>query len=151
LGIPLLRGRSFAEQDRADQRRIVLVNEAAARAFWPNDSPIGKVVTLGVRGFDDGAEVIGVVANVRYRTIETAPTPDVYVPAAQAYQSRMRLFVRSRLNPDALVAVIRDELRALDRNLPLGEVKSMDGWATPCGERASRRGCCPHSRGSRCC
>jgi putative ABC transport system permease protein len=126
LGIQLLRGRSLVEEDRADRRRVALVNEAAARVFWPNDSPIGKVVSLGIRGFGDGAEVVGVVSNVRYRTIESAATPDVYVPAAQAYQSRMRLFVRSRLSPDALVSAIRHELRALDPDLPLDEVKSMD-------------------------
>jgi putative ABC transport system permease protein len=126
LGIQLVHGRRFDEHDRADQRKVALVNEAAARTFWPNDSPIGKVIALGITGFGDGAEVIGVVANVRYRTIETAPTPDVYVPAAQAYQSRMRLFVRTRLNPDALAGAIRAELRVLDRTLPLGEVKSME-------------------------
>jgi putative ABC transport system permease protein len=126
LRIELRRGRLFAEQDRAGQPKVVLVNEAAARAFWPNADPIGKTVTLGQGGFRDGAEVVGVVANVRYRAIETPHEPDVYVPLAQSYKPFMRLFVRSRLDPRSLTAAIRTEVRALDSTLPLVEVKTMD-------------------------
>jgi putative ABC transport system permease protein len=126
LGIQLLSGRDFTEHDRAGQPKVVLVNDAAARAFWPNASPIGKRVAVGQGGFGDGAEVIGVVSDVRYRTIETAAKPDVYVPLAQSYQRRMRLFVRSELDTKALVAAITREVRALDPNLPLSEVKTME-------------------------
>jgi putative ABC transport system permease protein len=125
LGIPVLSGRGFTERDDITQRRVVLVNEAAAQAFWPGQSPLGKLVELGTTGFDE-AEVIGVVSNVRYRAIQATATPDVYVPAAQGYLSRMRLFARGRIAPSALVAAMDDELRALDPSLPLVEVKSMD-------------------------
>jgi putative ABC transport system permease protein len=125
LGIQILSGRGFTDRDDATQRRVVLVNEAAARAFWPNASPIGKVIELGLSGFD-AAEIVGVVSNVRYRTIEAAPVPDVYVPAAQAYSPRARLFVRSTLNPAALVSAMSGALRAIDPSLPLTEVRSMD-------------------------
>jgi putative ABC transport system permease protein len=126
LGIQLLSGRNFAEHDRVGQPKVALVNEAAARAFWPNDTPIGKPLAVGQGGFGDGAEVIGVVSNVRYRAIETAATPDVYVPLAQSYQSRMRLFVRSHVDTKTLVTAIAREVRALDPNLPLSEIKTMD-------------------------
>jgi predicted permease len=125
LGMQLLSGRSFTDADSVTARRVVLVNEAAARTFWPGESPIGKIVELGLGGFDE-ADVVGVVSNVRYRTIEAAATPDVYVPAAQAYLFRMRLFVRARLAPASLVAAMASELRAIDPSLPLVEVKSMD-------------------------
>jgi putative ABC transport system permease protein len=126
LGIQLLRGRNFTERDRSGQPKVALVNDAAARAFWPNDTPIGKTIAVGQGGFGDGAEVIGVVSNVRYRAIETPPAPDVYLPLAQSYQPRMRLFVRSRLDTQSLVAAITREVRALDRNLPLSEIKTME-------------------------
>jgi putative ABC transport system permease protein len=126
LDIKLLRGRVFTERDRVGQPKVVIVNEAAAKKFWPNQDPIGKTVTLGQGGFHDGAEVIGVVANVRYRTIEAPHEPDTYIPLAQSYQSRMRLFVRSRLDPQSLTTAIRQEVRALDPNIPLIEVKTMD-------------------------
>jgi putative ABC transport system permease protein len=126
LGIQVLRGRNFTDRDRAGQPRVALVNEAAARAIWPGGTAIGKVIAVGQGGFDKGAEVVGVVSNVRYRTIETAATPDVYVPLAQSYRSRMRLFVRSRLDTRSLVTTIAREVRALDPNLPLSEVKTME-------------------------
>jgi len=126
LDIKLLRGRVFTDRDRAGQPKAVIVNEEAARRFWPDQDPIGKSVTLGQGGFEDGAEVVGVVANVRYRTIEAPHEPDTYIPLAQAYQSRMRLFVKSRLDPQSLATAIRGEVRALDPNLPLVEVKTMD-------------------------
>jgi len=126
LDIPLLRGRMFSDHDREGQPKVALVNEAAAQAFWPNDTAIGKTIRVGQGGFNDGAQVIGVVANVRYRAIETAATPDVYVPLAQSYRGRMGLFVRSSLDARALVAAIRREVGALDADLPLSEIKTMD-------------------------
>jgi putative ABC transport system permease protein len=126
LGIQVLRGRNFSDQDRARQPKVALVNEAAARAIWPNDTPIGKTIAVGGGGFEDGAEVIGVVSDVRYSAIETAATPDVYVPLMQSFQPRLRLFVRSRLDTHSLVAVITREVRALDPNLPVSEIKTME-------------------------
>jgi putative ABC transport system permease protein len=126
LGVAVLRGRNFTEHDRASQARVLLVNETAAREIWPKQDPIGKRVAVGQGGFHVGAEVIGIVSDVRYRAIETVAMPDVYVPLAQSYQSRMRLFVRTRLDPAALAPAVAAEIRALDPNLPLSEVKTMD-------------------------
>jgi predicted lysophospholipase L1 biosynthesis ABC-type transport system permease subunit len=83
---------------------------------------------VGQGGFHDGAVVVGVVSNVRYRSLEMAARPDVYVPVSQSHQSRMRIFVRSRLDRRALVGAITRELRTLDPNLPLSEIKPMDEW-----------------------
>ena len=126
LGIRVIQGRTFTDQDRAGQPKVILVNEAAARRIWPNDTPIGKRISVGQGGFEDGAEVVGIVSDVRYGTIESAVTPDVYIPLAQSYQSRMRLFVRSHLDATGLVAGVAREVRALDPNLPLSEVKTME-------------------------
>ncbi len=126
LGITLLEGRSFDDRDRADRPKVVLINEAAARAYWPNETPLGKVVAVHQGGFQDGAEVIGVVADARYRTIESAATPDAYVPLAQSYRSRMQLLVRSRLPPESIANAISREVRGLDPALPLAAIKTMD-------------------------
>jgi putative ABC transport system permease protein len=127
MGITLVRGRNFTEHDRAGQPKVMLINEAAARAIWPNQDPIGKRAWAGQggAGSGDASEVIGVVSDVRYRAIETAPTPDVYIPLAQSYQSRMRLFVRTRIDPAGLAPAVAREVRALDPHLPLSEVKTM--------------------------
>jgi putative ABC transport system permease protein len=126
LGIGILRGRTFSDRDRIGQPKVVLVNEAAVRAFWPNSDPIGKTVALGALGLHLGAEVVGVVSNVRYGALETAATPDVYVPLAQSGQPGMRLFVRSSLDTATLVGAIGREVRTLDPNLPLSEIKTME-------------------------
>jgi putative ABC transport system permease protein len=128
LGVKLLRGRNITDQDRAGLPKVLLVSETAARRIWPNDDPIGKRMWAGQgsAGSGDASEVVGVVSDVRYRAIETAPVPDVYLPLAQSYQSRMRLFVRTALDPSTLAPAIAREVRALDANLPLSEVKTMD-------------------------
>jgi predicted permease len=139
LGIALLEGRGFDDRDRANRPKVALINEAAARAYWPNETPIGNVVALYQGGFEDGAEVIGVVADARYRTIESAATPDAYVPLAQSYRSRMQLFVESRLPAEGLANAISREVRALDPTLPLAEIKTMEArvddamWRTRAG------------------
>ena len=124
LGVRVLRGRTFTDQDRQGRPKVVVVNEAAAREFWPNADPIGKVIAVGQGGFDDGAEVIGIVSNVRYEGMESAPVSDVYIPILQSPGAGI-LFVRSSIDAGALTAAVRRELRALDPNLPLTEVRMM--------------------------
>jgi putative ABC transport system permease protein len=126
LGIPVVRGRVFSAQDRAGQPKVVVINEAAARAFWGSEDPIGKRIAVGQGGFGDGAEVVGVVADVRYRTVESAVGPDVYLPLLQSTRPRGVIFVRSRSAAAALVPLLRREVHALDPDLPLTDVKSMD-------------------------
>ena len=128
LGVKLLRGRDITDQDRAGQPKVLLISESAARKIWPHDDPIGKRMWAGQgsAGSGDPSEVVGVVSDVRYRAIETAPSPDVYQPLAQSYQSRMRLFVRSALDPSSVAPAIAREVKALDANLPLSEIKTMD-------------------------
>jgi putative ABC transport system permease protein len=103
-----------------------LVNETAARTYWPGESAIGKRLAVGQGGFQDGAEVVGVVGDVRYRTLETAPTPHVFLPLAQSYRGNMQIVVRGEVGAQDLTAAIRREVRALDPNLPLLSVKTME-------------------------
>jgi putative ABC transport system permease protein len=126
LGIRLVRGRWFTDRDRQGQPKVVVINEAAAKQFWPNDDPIGQRMGVGQGGFRDGAEVIGIAADVRYRAVETPPGPDVYLPVLQSPRSGGVIFVRSHLPASAVVPIIRQELASLDRDLPLSEIKTMD-------------------------
>jgi putative ABC transport system permease protein len=126
LGITLIAGRLFTEFDRPGQPEVLIVNEHAARTLWPNDSPIGKRATVGMGSLGrDGGVIVGVVADVRYRAIESAAGAAVYLPLAQNYQPGMRLFVRSALDPADLTGTIAREVRALDPSLPISEIKTM--------------------------
>jgi putative ABC transport system permease protein len=125
LGIRIIRGRGFTDGDRTGQPKVVVVSETAARAFWGGEDPIGKRIGVGQGGFRDGAQVVGVVADVRYGAVETSLTPDVYLPLLQSPRSGGVIFVKSRTPPAALVPTLRREVQALDPDLPLTEIKMM--------------------------
>jgi predicted permease len=124
LGVRVLRGRIFTEHDRTGRPKVAVVNETAARQFWPSADPIGKIIAVGQGGFDDGAEVIGIVTNIRYEGMASAPVSDVYIPVLQS-PGGGTLFVRSTLDTGVLTAALRRELRAIDPNLPLTDVRMM--------------------------
>jgi putative ABC transport system permease protein len=126
LGIRLVRGRGFTDRDRQGQPKVVVINETAAKQFWPDEDPIGKRLGLGQGGFRDGAEVIGIAADVRYDAVETPPGPDAYIPVLQSPRSRGLIFVRSPLPASVLVPMIRHEVASLDGDLPLSDIKTMD-------------------------
>jgi predicted permease len=125
LGIRPIQGRNFDERDRAGQPRVVIVNQAAARAFWPGTSPIGQIVSLGSGDFIKGAAVIGVAPDVQYEAIESQVQPGVYLPMLQSQRTALYLVVRSDLDTAVVIAAIRREVQALDPNLPLADVRTM--------------------------
>jgi len=105
----------------------VVISETAARSYWPGEDPIGKRVALGQGGFGgEGAEIIGIVQDVRYGSVETSVMPDVYLPLLQSPRSGGLIFVKSRLSAASLMPIVRQEVSALDRDVPLIDVKMMD-------------------------
>ncbi|MFN8582801.1 MAG: ABC transporter permease [Gemmatimonadaceae bacterium] len=75
MRVPLKRGRLFTDADRAGAPKVVLVSEAAAKKYWPNQDPIGSRVAVYQGGFHDGATVVGVIGDVRYGTIDRCQFP----------------------------------------------------------------------------
>ena len=126
LGIRLVRGRVFTDHDRADTPKVVVINESAARTFWGNEEPVGKRIGVGQGGFGAGAEVIGVVADVRYGAVETSVQPDVYLPLLQSMRASGFVFLRGAVSTQELVSIVRKELQDMDPSLPLTDVKLMD-------------------------
>ena len=112
--------------DRAGQPKVVVVNETAARTYWPGEDPLGKRIALGQGGFQDGAEVIGMVADVRYGAVENSVGPDVYLPLLQAPRALGRAVRAHRRPAGAIVPPIRAAVEALDPNLPLIDIKTME-------------------------
>jgi predicted permease len=122
---PIVRGRNFLENDRQDAPRVAIINEAAARRYFPGENPIGRRIGLGQAGFDQGAEIVGVVADQRFRTLESPPEPDAYVPYAQAPRPRGVLFLRTTVEPTAVLSGVRRELQRIDPNLPIYDALTM--------------------------
>ena len=126
MRIPLLKGRWFMPADRVGSPRVLVINETAARTFWPGEDPIGQHITAGMGGYNNGAEVIGVVGDVRYRQPDEPARPDVYAPYLQSPRANMLLYVRTAGNPVSLIGAIRREALALNRDLPLWDIRTMD-------------------------
>jgi putative ABC transport system permease protein len=123
--VPLKRGRMFNDGDRFGGQKVVLINEAAAHRYWPNEDPLGKPVKVYQGGFHTGATVIGVVGDVRFGTIDSLPVPDVYISYTQAYTPRMMIVLRTAGDPLALVAPVRRALKESMAQDPVYDIATM--------------------------
>jgi predicted permease len=125
LGTPLLKGRTFDARDNETGARVVIINEAMAKRFWPNQDPIGRQIKVGV---PDGktCEIVGVVKTGKYRILAEPPMPYFFRPFEQSYQSRTTLVVKTAGNPASLVPAVRREVQSLDENLPVFDVRSLE-------------------------
>jgi putative ABC transport system permease protein len=126
MGIPVVAGRGFTEEDRAGRPRVVLVNETAAREFWPNEDPLGKRVVMPWDE-DMTAEVVGVVRDIRHMGPDEPVNPMFYWEHRQFRPfPQMTLVTRTQGDPHDVVAGMRAALRELDPNLPLYNVRTME-------------------------
>jgi putative ABC transport system permease protein len=125
MRIPLLRGRGFDKRDVADSPLVVLVNESMAQQFWPGEDPIGKRLKVG----DIKAPwrtVVGVVGDVLHRGLDAPHTLQTYLPNTQFTDSFVILAVRTPNDPASLAAAVRSEIAALDPQVPVSDVATMD-------------------------
>ena len=126
LGIPVLSGRDFTDDDRRASRAVVIVNERLARAFWPHQDPIGKGVRLPEPGHAT-AEVVGVVRDVKYQNLRGEAGPMFYRPVLQTRSTdSMVLHVRGGTDAGTLVTSIRAAVQNLDRNVPLFQITTLE-------------------------
>lgn len=124
LRVPLLAGRAFTDADNRQAPRVLIVNQAFARRFWPNQNPIGKHIVLG-RG-PDPSEVIGVARDVRNRGIAEDPQPQVWLPFAQLPWGNMNLLVRTAIPPLQMASAVRAQIAAIDPDQPVTAIQSVD-------------------------
>jgi putative ABC transport system permease protein len=124
LGIPLLRGRLFTETDVENAPAVALVNEAFARAWWPDENPLGKRVKLG-RAADPWTTVVGVVTNARTESLENVNIPQIYLSSWQRTDKDLAIFLRGRLDPAKLPQQARAMVRSLNSELPVFGAKSL--------------------------
>lgn len=123
--VPLLRGRDFGIGDGPDARRVVIVNETAARRFWPGEDPIGRPVYVGQTAWVV-RWVVGVVGDVDYRSLSDRPGPDFYVPYAQAPRADAVVFMRTTGDPGVMAGTAERAAREVDPNVPVYDVRTMD-------------------------
>ena len=129
MKIPLKRGRLFDAHDDAAGPEVVLVNERAARRFWPGQDPIGQRIHVGVRLARDARSgqktIVGVVGDVKYGALDAESPLEVYLPYAQHQVDAVTIALRSAGDPLSLAPVLRGDVAALDPEMPVADVQPM--------------------------
>jgi putative ABC transport system permease protein len=141
LGIPLIRGRLFTDQDIDSAPKVALVNEAFAHTWWPNQDPLGKRIKLGeATTFSTGSSwntVIGIVPDARTESLEDAAVPKVYVSSWQTTEKDLAIFLRGSLDPASIPGQTRDMVRSVDQELPVFDATRLPDVVS--GSLAQRR------------
>lgn len=123
LGTPLRAGREFEPTDRADAPRVVVVNEAFARRWFPGENALGKRLEFGP---DRAVEIIGIASDIRQRTLAEPADPAIYVHVPQNGRVRMNLIVRTVGDPLAMVGVVQEAIRTVDPLQAITAVFTLD-------------------------
>lgn len=125
MQVPLLAGRLFTEADRDGTPKVLVISESAAKEFWPNENPIGKRAAVYQGGFDTGAEVIGVVGNVRFNTIDSLPVADAYISSFQSPRPRMMIFLKTAGDPNSVAGPARQVIQEMAPDFPIYDIQTM--------------------------
>jgi predicted permease len=126
MGATLITGRDFTERDADAAPGVVIINEAFARRYFPGDDPLGKRISVSNDRLNPH-EIVGVIRDAKQSELTSAPNPETYLPHQQAAGPRgMTLVIRSASDPAALAQVVQREVWAIDKNLPVSEVRTME-------------------------
>jgi len=128
LETPLIKGRFFTDADNADAPWVIIVNQAFAKKFWPNDDALGKRIT-----FDDDPKknpkwitIVGVVGDIHHFGLDIEPKPEMYVPFSQTPYFTTIYVVRSNQDLRGLLPAIRREIQAIDSAVPVANVRTFE-------------------------
>jgi putative ABC transport system permease protein len=128
LKTPLLRGRFFTDSDNLDAPGVVIINDALAKKYWPNEDALGKRIT-----FNDPRKpnpkwltVVGIVRSIRHRGLDVDPAPEYYVSSNQRAENSFILAVRSTQDPRSLTSAVRREIQSIDPDQPIANVRTLE-------------------------
>ena len=125
LDMPLLRGRLFSELDGDKTPQVAVVNEGFARAFWPEQDPVGKRFK-STRAESPWITVVGLIANARTESLAEAEVPKIYLDLYQARERRLAIFLRGHFDPAALPRQVSGQVQAVDPALPFSGAQMLD-------------------------
>jgi predicted permease len=123
MRVPLVAGREFTEHDQLPAR-VIMVNQTLAQRYWPNQNPIGKRIVVGRAA--EGAEVVGVLGDIRNTGAAEDTTAEIYIPFAVLPWANMNLLVRTAGDPQSYVAAVRRAVMTVDPDQPVTKAMSMD-------------------------
>ncbi len=125
MGIPLLAGRDFTDADDMEHPGVAIINETAAKHFWPNENPLGKRITTGFGrevkffGKEVSREIIGIVGNVKHEELKDDFQPELYVPTWHLPAPNMYLIVRGKAPAETLTGSVRRAVQSIDPEQPI--------------------------------
>lgn len=128
MGTRLMAGRFFTEEDHADGRRVVIVEEMLAQRAWPDEDPIGKQLQLARQGENRFATVVGVVEHTRVYDLTRDVREHLYVPHRQRPARNMSVAVRASVDPTSLAPLVREAVWAVDPNVPVNDLRPMSAY-----------------------
>lgn len=123
MSIPVRQGREYADTDTPDSPNVIVINESMARRYWKDGHALGGTVRMGAQNV---LEVVGIVADSKYGSINEKPLPQIFLSMNRFQTSTLRLFVKASGDPASMVAETRNALRALDATLPVYDARTMN-------------------------
>jgi putative ABC transport system permease protein len=125
MGIPLLQGRFFTDQDKEGSTITAIVNQSFARRFFPDEDPIGKHILTGLAQ-PQPREIVGVVGDVRHLGLDSSAAEALYFPSNQLPRLAMAMVVRTAVLPLSLSAAVRSSVLAIDKDQPIASLQTME-------------------------
>ncbi|HEY0006257.1 MAG TPA: ABC transporter permease [Pyrinomonadaceae bacterium] len=126
MGIPLIKGRFFTEEDKAGAQGVLIVNQTFASRIFPNENAVGQRVTFKFTADQPPFEIVGVVGDEKVTSLDARTTPVIYFPYQQGPDSTIGLVIRTGSDPSSLTSAVRHEVQALDQEIPLYSVMTME-------------------------
>lgn len=127
LNIQLQKGRVFAESDGGNSPPVLVINEAMAHEYWPNQDPIGRRIALNSHdGQLTWREIVGVISDVRHMGLDRGARPEIYFPVSQFPFPFMTVVVRTNGDPLKFVAAVRKQVQAIDKDQPISNIHTME-------------------------
>lgn len=131
MGIPVVRGRDFNEADNATAPGVLIVSESWAQRYLPDEEALGKRVKLGRADSNrPWLTIVGVVGDVKHTSIDSEIRPHVYWPQAQRPTGLMTVAIKSSTDPATIISAVRNEVRAMDQDQPISDVKMMEQYVS---------------------
>jgi predicted permease len=129
LGIPVLEGRAINERDTDSSRKVAVINQKMAEAYWPDQQPMGKRFSMEGPG-GPFLEVVGIAKTGFYTIPGEPPIPFFYMPLTQEHASQRTLFVHTEVEPTNLLPAVRAEIHSFDPDMPIFEVRTLESHVT---------------------
>ena len=128
IGMPILSGRAIEAQDQPGTTKVLVVNRAFAKRFFPNQNPIGQSMSLdwGRDSTGETRQIVGIVGDVHSFALADEPEPTVYTPMMQTPDQGLSILIRTKNAPATLATPVREIMRALDHEVPVYSVQTME-------------------------